>query len=141
MPELPSEHPHHFPWGRGRSARGDPGSQPLATLRALRMELLDVSERFDASRAERQLPERSLPKRTWERSKRQLQATADMGPLCTDLERAYGQVRRINDLRDRRLFKGYALYPGDDAEGAVNAIRHALLELDNAIDRLEPASH
>ena len=57
---------------------------------------------------------------------------AGLGELCLDLESAYAEVKRLEQLRYARMWQMYVTKPGDQVEEGLARIRYAL-------DRLEPS--
>jgi hypothetical protein len=105
-------------------------------MRLLVAELGDAEGKIDEALGRDRLPEVLLRTKAWERNRAELQSTPGLEPLCTELEGAYAEVRRIAQLCTARLWQMYVTRPEDGVEGALARIRHAIDELETAIERL-----
>ncbi|MGA9114519.1 MAG: hypothetical protein WB802_12080 [Candidatus Dormiibacterota bacterium] len=137
MPDLLSRWRRPPPPG-GRGGQAPPGSPQLAVLRLLAAELGDTERQIDEAFERTRLPEKLLRTRTWDRNRAELEATPGMEGLCADLESAYTDIRRINQLRTARMWRQYLLLAGDRVEDSLARIRHALDALEITIEKLNP---
>lgn len=118
-----------------------PNTRTLLALRQIRSELSHAHERIQQSIQNGtywpRLEESQLSVKIWQQNRPRLQETPGLGQLPHRLDVAYGEVRRVNDIKVSRVLKGNRVEDSDRLSDALVATHQAIILLDQRIESLD----